>query len=259
MRSRSARLTLALLGLASLAMAAPPPHTYGRVVLDNFSRRAGVLSVGFDHWRHRARFTCRVCHVDIGFAMSAGETKISASTNQGGFHCGACHDGKTTLFGRAVFPSCNASQKVEASTACRRCHARADPERLQKDYEAFARGLPQDRFGNIDWEKAEGSWLMKPLDFVAGASIPRKPLKMDKEISIESRGTWMTDVTFSHKKHAVWIGCEVCHPEIFPSTKNGAVKYSMLQITNGESCGVCHQKVAFPLADCEKCHVTPVR
>lgn len=253
------RLALALLGVASLAMTAPPPPTYGRVVLDNFSSRAHVPPVGFDHWRHRARFTCRVCHVDIGFAMSAGETKISAKTNQGGFHCGACHNGKTTLLGKTVFASCSATEKVEQSATCRRCHARADPERLQKDFEAFARRLPQDRFGNVDWEKAEASWLVKPLDFVEGVSIPRQALKMSKEISIESRGTWMTDVTFSHKKHSVWLGCEVCHPEIFPSTKNGAVRFSMLQISGGESCGVCHQKVAFPLADCEKCHLTPVR
>ncbi len=259
MTSRSARLTLALLGLASLAMTAPPPHLYGRVVLDDFSRRAGVPPVGFDHWRHRARFTCRLCHVDIGFAMTAGDTKVSASTNQRGFHCGACHNGKTTVLGKTVFPSCDASQKVDQGPTCRRCHARADPARLREDYEAFARGLPRDRYGNVDWEKAEGAWLVKPLDFVAGASIPRKPLKMEREISLDSRGTWMTDVIFSHKKHAVWIGCEVCHPEIFPSTKAGAVKYSMLQITNGESCGVCHVKVAFPLADCERCHVKPVR
>jgi len=111
----------------------------------------------------------------------------------------------------------------------------------------------------VDWEKAEADWIVKPLDFLEGVSIRRTPLRIDREISIESRGTWMTDVLFSHKKHAVWIGCEVCYPEIFPSTKNGAVRFSMLQITNGESCGVCHQKVAFPLADCEKCHVNPVR
>jgi c(7)-type cytochrome triheme protein len=229
------------------------------VVLDDFSRRAGVPPVGFDHWRHRARFTCRLCHVDIGFAMRAGETKVSASTNQRGFHCGACHNGKTRLLGKAVFPSCDASQKVDQSATCRRCHARGDPARPQQEYEAFAKGLPLDPLGNVDWEKAESTWLVRPIDIVEGASVPRTRLKMNKEISIESTATWMTDVTFSHKKHAVWIGCEVCHPEIFPSTKSGAVKYSMLQIANGESCGVCHDKVAFPLADCEKCHLKPVR
>jgi len=239
-------------------MTALPPHVYGRVVIDNFSSRAGITPVAFDHWRHRARFTCRLCHVDIGFAITADTTKISASTNQSGFHCGACHNGRTLYSGRPVFPSCSGSQKADSGT-CARCHTRGDPAKLAKDCEAFAAGKPRDRLGGVDWEKAEAAWLVKPLDFLEGVSFPRKPLKMDKEMSIESKGTWMTDVIFSHKKHSVWIGCEVCHPEIFPSTKNGSVKFSMLQITNGESCGVCHQKVAFPLADCEKCHVDPVR
>jgi c(7)-type cytochrome triheme protein len=57
----------------------------------------------------------------------------------------------------------------------------------------------------------------------------------------------------------VWNGCEVCHPEIYPSTKSGTKKTSMIGISAGESCGVCHTKVAFPIADCERCHVKPVR
>ncbi len=246
-----------VLPLPSVAMSVPPAHVYGRVVIDNFSTRARVAPVAFDHWRHRARFTCRLCHVDIGFAMTAEATKISAATNQSGFHCGACHNGKTIYSGKPVFESCSTSRKLDG--ACARCHTRGDLARLLRDWEAFAAGKPRDRFGGVDWEKAEAGWIVKPLDFLEGVSIRRTPLAMDKEISIESRGTWMTDVLFSHKKHAVWIGCEVCHPEIFPSTKNGAVRFSMLQITNGESCGVCHQKVAFPLADCEKCHVSSVR
>jgi len=32
--------------------------------------------VVFDHWLHRAKFTCRLCHVDIGFAMKAEATDI---------------------------------------------------------------------------------------------------------------------------------------------------------------------------------------
>ena len=42
---------------------------HGRVVLDNFSTDTGMPAVVFDHWRHRVLFTCRVCHVDVGFAM----------------------------------------------------------------------------------------------------------------------------------------------------------------------------------------------
>jgi c(7)-type cytochrome triheme protein len=82
---------------------------------------------------------------------------------------------------------------------------------------------------------------------------------MDKEVALAAKAAWMTDVLFSHRKHAVWNGCEVCHPEIFPSTQRGEVHYSMFQITSGEYCGVCHDKVAFPLADCERCHLKPVR
>jgi c(7)-type cytochrome triheme protein len=82
---------------------------------------------------------------------------------------------------------------------------------------------------------------------------------MDRDVPIESKATWMPDVLFSHKKHALWNGCEVCHPEIFPSTKRGTIKYSMFQIWDGQYCGVCHGKVAFPLRDCQRCHTKPVQ
>jgi hypothetical protein len=39
----------------------------------------------------------------------------------------------------------------------------------------------------------------------------------------------MPNVTFSHKKHALWNGCELCHPDIFPSVKKGTIEYSMFQ------------------------------
>jgi c(7)-type cytochrome triheme protein len=69
----------------------------------------------------------------------------------------------------------------------------------------------------------------------------------------------MSNILFSHKKHTVWNGCEVCHPEIFPSARRGTVKYSMLQVSAGAYCGVCHTTVAFPLFDCERCHKSSVR
>ena len=102
--------------------------------------------------------------------------------------------------------------------------------------------------------EAEARGLVKPIDFLEGVSMQRPRLSMDKELSIASSGSWKSDVQFSHRKHAVWNGCEVCHPEIFPSTKQGVVRYSMLQIHSGQFCGGCHGSVAFPLADCERCH-----
>ena len=52
----------------------PLPSEYGRVTINNFSQQAGLPPVVFDHWVHRSMFTCRLCHVDIGFAMAAGAT-----------------------------------------------------------------------------------------------------------------------------------------------------------------------------------------
>jgi c(7)-type cytochrome triheme protein len=255
---RPSRLLLLLLALPALGMKLPIPHLYGRVVMNNGSGKAKVPSVGFDHWRHRSQFTCRLCHVDIGFAMAAGETHVTASSNKSGYHCGACHNGRTRIHGQVVFASCSGAAALDEAGSCRRCHARADPARLEKDYAALAKGLPRDKFGGIDWEKAEAEGRIRPLDFLEGVSIARAPLKNQREIKIQSRGSWMTDVLFSHPKHAVWNGCEVCHPDIFPST-GGAAHYSMMSITAGEACGACHDKVAFPLADCSKCHLKPVQ
>jgi len=254
----AALCALALVAFPARGMKLPIPHEYGRVVLDAGASRAGLPPVAFDHWRHRARFTCRLCHVDVGFAMAAGATQVTAAGNQAGFHCGACHDGKRRLWGQVIFAACAGTAPPAGGGACRRCHAQPDPARLEKEFAAFARELPRDRFGGVDWEKAEGTGKITPSDFLEGVSIRREPLKNRKEITLQSKGTWMSDVLFSHPKHAVWNGCEVCHPEIYPAAAGGA-RASMLAITGGESCGACHDKVAFPLVDCEKCHVKPVQ
>jgi c(7)-type cytochrome triheme protein len=192
--------------------------------------------------------------------MEEGATKITASSNRDGFHCGACHNGKTVYQGAMIFAACSDNVAQENRNRCGRCHSEGSPSKSEKEFNEFIGKLPRKGRGNgVDWEEAEAKGLIKPLDFLEGISIKRAPLKMGKDISIESRGTWMSDVMFSHKKHAIWNGCEVCHPEIFPSTKQGTVKYSMFQISNGEYCGVCHDKVAFPLIDCQWCHTKPVR
>ena len=63
----------------------PSPENFGRVYLDNYSEKAGVVPVVFDHWLHRAKFTCRVCHIDIGFAMQNKATGINTADNMNGY------------------------------------------------------------------------------------------------------------------------------------------------------------------------------
>jgi len=235
------------------------PSEYGRVIIKNYSRRAGLAPVVFDHWVHRSRFTCRFCHVDIGFAMNAGETHITAAMNRQGLYCGACHDGKRSFGDKKIFAACSEGVSKEGSLRCERCHSRGKKVKKEYDFTAFSEKLPKTALGNgINWEEAEAKGLIKPVDFLEGVSIRRPSLKAQKDFLIEIKSSWMDKVLFSHKKHALWNGCEVCHPEIFPSVQKGATKYSMLQIVNGQYCGVCHDKVAFPLQDCQRCHTQPV-
>lgn len=254
-------VVLVVLGLAltTAAWNRPVPSEYGRVIIKNYSKRGGVAPVVFDHWVHRSRFTCRLCHVDIGFAMEAGGTNISAAKNRQGFYCGACHDGKRTIGNKKIFESCSETVSKETPARCDRCHSRGRNVAKEYDFTAFAQKMPKAPLGNgINWEEAEAKGVIMPVDFLEGVSMKRPAMKAQKDFSIQARTSWIGKVVFSHEKHAVWNGCEVCHPEIFPSVQKGETKYSMFQIVNGQYCGVCHDKVAFPLQDCQRCHTEPV-
>jgi len=240
---------LALVG-GAIGRTVPIPREYGSVIIRNFSEQAGLAPVRFDHWLHRAFYTCRLCHVDIGFAMEANATKIKADTNMKGFYCGSCHNG-TRVYGlKKIFASCSFSPTPGEDTRCSRCHSVGKKVQKEYDYASFTKKLPKKDSSNlVDWEEAEARGFIQPVDFLPGVSIERLPLTVQKDFSIASRG-WMSDIIFSHKKHALWNGCEVCHPDIFPSVKKGMLKYSMFQISGGQYCGVCHDRVAFPLNDC---------
>ena len=96
---------------------------------------------------------------------------------------------------------------------------------------------------------------------VVDQDIPRLPVRRihrptypwDKDFA------YMPDIIFSHRKHTVWNGCELCHPEIFVGVKKGSSRYSMATIFEGNSCGACHNMVAFPLTDCQRCHTKAVQ
>src|SRR5512139_3803182 len=83
-----------MISSAGAAGSAPAPDAYGRVVISNYSQKAGLAPVVFDHWVHRTQYTCRLCHIDIGFAMKANLTEIRAADNSKGVYCGVCHNGK---------------------------------------------------------------------------------------------------------------------------------------------------------------------
>lgn len=249
-----------LLSAAAAAENTSAQSEYGRVVISNHAARSGLAPVVFDHWLHRAKFTCRLCHIDIGFAMSAGGTGITAATNRQGYHCGACHNGKRPAGDKAIFAACAENAPADARARCNRCHSHGVKGAREIEYAAFTEKLPKTPLGGgIDWEDAEARGLIKPVDTLDDVSLQRPRIRTQKDFSIEAKASWMGDVIFSHKKHATWNGCEVCHPDIFPSVQKGGKPYSMFQIIEGRYCGACHDKVAFPLQDCKRCHVKPVQ
>ncbi len=230
----------------------PKPHEYGNIVINNYSTEKNIAPVVFNHWLHRAEYTCRLCHVDIGFAMQAGGTGITEDDNKNGLYCGACHNGDEA-FGpeeKDIFGNIKKN--------CDRCHSYGKKVKFEKDFYKFTKGFPKARFGNrVDWLKAEQMGLIKLKDYLEGISIKRKPLASPEDEVLDAKELEMPDIIFSHKKHAVWNGCELCHPDIF-GVKKGATKYSMQDIFNGKYCGACHGKVAFPNYDCQLCHTKEV-
>jgi c(7)-type cytochrome triheme protein len=232
----------------------PRPNEYGNVVINNFSEKNKIAPVVFKHWLHRSKYTCRLCHVDIGFAMKAGGTMMTEEDNKHGMYCGACHNGV-----EAFAPQEEKIIGGAPTQNCVKCHSLGEKVNFKYDFYTFKKGFPRERFGNeIDWLKAEEEKLITLKDYIEGISIKRRKLKSPEEFNLSAEEKNMPDIVFSHEKHAIWSGCELCHPDIFAGVKRGAVKYTMLEIFNGKYCGACHGSVAFPNNDCQRCHTKEV-
>ncbi len=234
------------------------PVEYGRVIISSASGKAGLAPAVFDHWMHRAKFTCRLCHVDIAFAMKANGTGITAADNMKGVYCGVCHNGKSQFGGKTVFAAC--SEDRSDMKRCERCHVPGKGVNRDAEFASLTAKFPKDKFGNgVNWEKAAEDGLIKPIDYLEGVSIKRPEQHIQKDFSIKPKEAGRGEIIFSHRKHVLWNGCEVCHPEIFMGGRRGATTYTMKEIEQGKFCGVCHTTVAFPLEDCSRCHSQPVK
>ncbi len=112
--------------------------------------------------------------------------------------------------------------------------------------------LPKDKYGFVDWAKALKEGLIKPRDAFPGSPAPPPPAFND-DVLIKAKLKFMPDVIFPHSVHNQWLGCAPCHPKIFRK-KAGASGISMLAIWKGRYCARCHDRVAFPIRNCFKCH-----
>ena len=114
-------------------------------------------------------------------------------------------------------------------------------------------GLPTDKFGLVDWVAALEEGLIKPRSSV-DPNVP-DGMPFDMNIVMPSKTGMIAGAYFPHKTHTTWMSCDSCHTKIFLPLA-GSNDLTMSTIAKGEACGVCHGKVAFPLNDCTRCHLT---
>lgn len=115
--------------------------------------------------------------------------------------------------------------------------------------------LPKDQYGLVDWAEALRDGKISPKDSLDPNEKPKPPLDMD--VLIHTKSKYQPDVIFPHKIHTMWLKCENCHDAIFKPKAGGNPEMRMVDIAAGQYCGRCHNRVAFPLTDCLRCHVKP--
>ncbi|MDT8421026.1 MAG: cytochrome c3 family protein [Desulfuromonadales bacterium] len=219
-----------------------PFETYGNTILRPPPKRGSMDPVIFPHWSHRARYDCRVCHLELKFSIYKGETRITRKRNLAGRYCGACHDGKTAF-------------TVRDNSLCTRCHHR-NKDAYSEAFSAFAEGMPRAQFGNgLDWAKMVKERYIDPVHTVKPGVEPAMhlPEKLRKPLELGTKAP-RSGVLFSHEDHMGWLDCSNCHPEIFDIEQEGTQYFTMESNIFGQFCGVCHMRTGFPMSDCNRCH-----
>lgn len=215
----------------------PPSNRYGNLLISRLSDQYGKPWVTFSHWSHRLRYTCRVCHFELGFEMQVNATEITEEKNKNGELCGACHNG-SIAFGHT-------------EDNCSKCH-NGNVVFGEDKFKELA-SLPEARFGNrVDWTKALKKRLIKPVQSILNDDYAPMPFKGVLMMRAETAN--ISPAVFPHKIHNQWLDCANCHPDIFNIKRKTTEHFQMKYILQGKFCGVCHLKVAFPINDCMRCH-----
>ncbi len=117
-------------------------------------------------------------------------------------------------------------------------------------WDQAAEMLPKDAAEEVDWMAALREGTIKPRAATDGPGNPQAAVfKWDFFFPGPDPSL---NAYFPHSSHTEWLACESCHPAIFPMRE---LEVTMDQVFEGEYCGVCHGKVAFPLETCSRCHL----
>lgn len=119
---------------------------------------------------------------------------------------------------------------------------------LQEPAAALAQ-LPLDNRGMVNWVEALAQNKISPR---ADREGKESMTTFDLDLVMTDTKN-MPHVRFPHSAHTQWLACENCHPAIF-IPQVGANPIDMNAIFKQKYCGACHDKVAFPLVACPRCH-----
>jgi len=119
---------------------------------------------------------------------------------------------------------------------------------LQPPSEAM-KGFPRDARGIVNWVETLDKGMIQPRTGLTGNE---KMHSVDFDVIFKNTAS-MPYVRFPHLPHTKWLTCKNCHPGIFLPQRGGNF-VTMAAIIEGEYCGVCHGKVAFPPMECNRCH-----
>lgn len=229
--------------IAKLAPSSIPFSMYGTIVMTSPSTEAEMKPAVFNHWSHRAKYTCRVCHLNLEFNMKAGDPEFSRDGYHSEKYCGACHNGKTTF-----------TTKCGPKFECPKCHME-DLKVQEQSFAKIAAPLPRAAFGNgIDWGKALRDRKITPRNSLGDENTTMPiPEKLRQPINFGSTSR-QSDVKFSHEQHSAELDCSACHPELFNIKHKVPDNFSTEANHSGSFCSACHLKVAFPINDCRRCH-----
>lgn len=211
------------------------PFEYGNVLINRSSEKNNVLPVIFSHWRHRVKYTCRVCHFELEIQFKKNATEITEQDNRNGLFCGTCHNGEKA-FGHT-------------EENCHRCHTETIT-RGKRKFMKLQRLAPA-KYGNkINWIKVARKTRPKYSIFLKG----ERSLKFNKLLKLKAEWQFVPPAIFPHSVHVRLLDCSNCHPDIFNIKKKTTKHFRMEYILEGKFCGVCHLKIAFPMNYCLMCH-----
>jgi c(7)-type cytochrome triheme protein len=224
--------------------------------------------VTFSHARHAAVPKCTACHA-TDFKMTRGASPpVTLEAKQEGKACGRCHDGKTRIAGKVVFPveQCDTCHKEPAATASETVAkpAAGRPTGAAAKAKVAESPTSDDCLAcHADKDLRRGA---RPRGRRASVFVDPKTLEGSRHAGLDCVSCH-TSATVPHDAKLPAVNCASCHGDKAEAMKDG-VHGSQAAMRSGDrapTCAACHgtHAVADPRRlgtdTCARCHEQQVK